>query len=203
MRIPSRLHRIGLAVQRAGNVAVAQGVLGAVHLGAGAAQGIAGRVPLGGARSGQVARLTLKLIAQRLLAVGQRAAGLTLPLLALTLLILSRLVLPLLVPALLILARLTGLLTLLPLMRLAGSLVAVAALVLLAFTALGAGVVLLLKVAKGLVAEALLVAQRFLKPLHRLLTGALLALTLLTLGDLHIFHHPAKLIQKALRLVHA
>jgi hypothetical protein len=41
------------------------------------------------------------------------------------------------------------------------------------------------------------------RPLHGLLAGARLALALLALGHLHVFHHLAKLVEKLLRLGHA
>ena len=128
--------------------------------------------------------MTLQFLTQRPLPVGKaafqiaRCAALTL-LLALSLTLLAIL-------AVLLALTLAAVLALV-LLRLAG---------LLAFA-----VELFLKVAECLVRKPLLFAQRFGQTLHRLLARALLTGT--TLGDLHVLHHLAQLIQKLLRLGHA
>lgn len=65
---------------------------------------------------------------------------------------------------------------------------------LLALLALLTGIIeFILQRLETFIREALLLAQSFLQPFHRLLTGALLP-ALPALGHLHIFHHASQLV---------
>jgi hypothetical protein len=62
---------------------------------------------------------------------------------------------------------------------------------------------LLLKVAEGVVAEVLLIAERVLQALHCLLPGRLRAIAAFALRDLHVFQHLLQSVEHFLRLGHA
>ena len=65
----------------------------------------------------------------------------------------------------------------------------------LLLTRLTIGIELALQILEGFVAQPLLLSQGFGQALHRLLAFGLALLTLLALGDLHVLHHLAQLVE--------
>ena len=82
-------------------------------------------------------------------------------------------------------------------MALTAALTAVLAFVLLRLASPRIGVELLLQIAKRLIRQALLIAQRIGQPLHRLLP---LGLALAALRHAQVFHHLLEFLQRLLRL---
>jgi hypothetical protein len=62
---------------------------------------------------------------------------------------------------------------------------------------------LFLQLPEGVVAQVLLIAQRVLKTLHRLLTRRLRAVAAFALGDFHVLQHLLQRVQHLLRFGHA
>ena len=183
-------HSAGLIIDGFGQITLPQRALGVIHRFAGAAQRVPCGIPFRRACSGQVLGLALQFLAQFALALGEgvgvrrafaRARPLLLALLLpLTLALLLALALTLLPLALLALLALSGLLALLlPLTLLLALLLAL--------------VELILKLIEAFVAQPLLLPQCVGKIFHGLLARALVLLTLLALGDLHVLHHLAQL----------
>ncbi len=133
-----------MAIYGLGQVVTAQGFFSAIHCPTRAAQRIACSFAFGCSGTGQILLLATQLVAQCLLAIGQRL----LAWLAATAFGLIR---PLTLTALAFVALATALTT-------------IAAFVTLAFTGLSAGIELFLQIAEGLIAQPLLFAQSFGQP---------------------------------------